>query len=102
MWDYSEAHTVAARLQLGQLDPCCILIAVNSGGCPHQRDVPFYLSYANNRKVFVVTKFEKNDKPHIYIQRHELLEFAIFFKKKSNLSSPKHGKSMATASPAPP
>jgi len=40
------------------------------------------LSYANNRKVFVVTKFEKNDKPHIYIQRHELLEFAIFFKKK--------------------
>ena len=40
------------------------------------------MSYANNRKVFVVTKFEKNDKPHIYIQRHELLEFAIFFKKK--------------------
>ena len=40
------------------------------------------MSYANNRKVFVVTKFEKNDKPHIYIQRHELLEFAIFLKKK--------------------
>jgi len=84
---------------IGPVGPLLHLDSVNSGGCPHQREVPFYLSYANNRKVFVVTKFEKNDKPHIYIQRHELLEFAIFLKKNSNLS---HGKSMATASPAPP